>query len=236
MKKLFFTFFSLVALLGYSQNSLNDYQKALIPAKFSFQKEVNQYRINATIKAYLKQKGFEVYLDNEKYPEGFTDYNCNKIFVNAEEQNTLFSTRIKLEFKDCKGNVLFTSDLGESKEKDLPTAYNLATIQALKSFERTHYKFSGKSYDDDEVEEKLKEREIENVSVTQVNVEKNELYTKVVDKISHMELMLYKTSKPDLYLVDFDGIDGVVLSKSGTWFFESLQNGKVVSKKLDIKF
>lgn len=236
MKNLFFVFCGFLTLLGYSQNTLNDYQKVLIPAKFSFQKEANQYRINTTIKSYLKQKGFEVYLDNEDIPEGFIDYNCNKLFVNASEQNSLFVTRIKIEFKDCKGTILFATDIGESKEKDFATAYNLATIQALKSFEKAKYKFSGKSYDDDEVEEKLKEREVESVSVTQVNVEKNELFIKVVDKLSHSELILYKTSKAELYLTTFNGNQGVVFSKSGVWYVEYLQNGKVVSKKLEIKF
>ena len=42
-----------------------------------------------------------------------------KHFVNVLEENTMFSTKIKIEFKDCKQVVLFTTDLGESREKDV---------------------------------------------------------------------------------------------------------------------
>ncbi|MDI9309098.1 MAG: hypothetical protein QM535_02685 [Limnohabitans sp.] len=234
MKRVLILSFFFLSFIGLSQ-TINDYNKAIVPAKFAFQKEPNQYRVNLMVKTFLKQKGFEVYLDNEA-PEGFNDYNCNKIFVNAVTDNTVFSTRIKFEFKDCKNNVLFVTDFGESREKDLPTAYNAATLYALKSFDaKAFYKFSGKDYDDEEVEARLNANDKVDVAVKPTTVVKNESFIKVIDKVSGTELMLFKTSKSDLFLANYKGANGVVLSKNGVWFFEYVQGGKVESKKLDIK-
>ena len=245
---------TLISSLSFSQASLNDYEMALIPAKFEFQKSDNQYRINATIKAFLKQKGFEVYLSSDELPEGFIDYNCNKVNVNVIEENTMFSTKIKIEFKDCKNTVLFTTDLGESRAKDLPQAYNQALLLTLKSFDKAKYKFSGKTYYNEEAQEKLKSREVENVSteVTKVTksekgvsyekvekipkIETNETFVNVVNQANNEELVLYKTTRNAIYLCNQNAKSGIVFAKNDVWFFEYLDNGKLVSEKLDIKF
>ncbi|WP_174647562.1 hypothetical protein, partial [Flavobacterium covae] len=174
-KKLIMGLMSLFSLTSLGQ-SLNDYKIAFIPSKFSFQNEDNQYRINTTIKMYLRQKGIEAYVSNEKLPEDFLDYNCNKLFVNGVEENTIFSTKIKFEFKDCKGNILFTTDLGESREKDVAKGYNLATIDALNSFSKANYKFSGKDFDEEIIQSKLKEMNKEEITETKIVTVKTELF------------------------------------------------------------
>ncbi|EKT4498018.1 hypothetical protein SL053_000954 [Flavobacterium psychrophilum] len=255
MKKYFSTLvFALISSVTYSQSSLNDYEMAIIPSKFEFQKEDNQYRISSTIKAFLKQKGFEAYVSTDVLPEGFLDYNCNKIFVNVLEENTLFSTRIKIEFKNCKQLVLFTTDLGESREKELGKGYNQALLLALKSFDKARYKFSGKTYYDEEAQEKIKSRDVHSISsevtkitksekgVTYEKVTKqdalvtSEVFVKVVNQANQQELLLYKTSREGIYLCNQNGKNGVVFAKDEVWFFEYLENGKLISEKLDVNF
>ncbi|WP_300569392.1 hypothetical protein [Flavobacterium sp.] len=254
MKKIALFLFIVFSNLSFAQASLNDYEMALIPSKFDFQKEDNQFRINSTIKAFLKQKGFEVYLSNDVLPEGFTDYNCNKVFVNVVEENSMFLTKLKVEFKDCHNVVLFTTDVAESKIKELGQAYNQALLTTLKSFDKAKYKFSGKTYYDQEAQEKLKGREVENVSeeVTKViksekevkyeKVEKapkpenNQPFVKVINKITNEAMVLYKTTRSAIYLCDLNEKSGVVFAKNEVWFFEYLENDKLVSEKLDIKF
>ncbi|EMY3558844.1 hypothetical protein AAIP53_001421 [Flavobacterium psychrophilum] len=255
MKKYFSTLvFALISSVTYSQSSLNDYEMAIIPSKFEFQKEDNQYRISSTIKAFLKQKGFEAYVSTDVLPEGFLDYNCNKIFVNVLEENTLFSTRIKIEFKNCKQLVLFTTDLGESREKELGKGYNQALLLALKSFDKARYKFSGKTYYDEEAQEKIKSRDVHSISsevtkitksekgVTYEKVTKqdasvtSEVFVKVVNQANQQELLLYKTSREGIYLCNQNGKNGVVFAKDEVWFFEYLENEKLISEKLDVNF
>ncbi|EKT4549395.1 hypothetical protein JE952_001010 [Flavobacterium psychrophilum] len=255
MKKYFsILVFALISSVTYSQSSLNDYEMAIIPSKFEFQKEDNQYRISSTIKAFLKQKGFEAYVSTDVLPEGFLDYNCNKIFVNVLEENTLFSTRIKIEFKNCKQLVLFTTDLGESREKELGKGYNQALLLALKSFDKARYKFSGKTYYDEEAQEKIKSRDVHSISsevtkitksekgVTYEKVTKqdalvtSEVFVKVVNQANQQELLLYKTSREGIYLCNQNGKNGVVFAKDEVWFFEYLESGKLISEKLDVNF
>ncbi|RXR17842.1 hypothetical protein EQG63_10180 [Flavobacterium amnicola] len=236
MKKLLLISILFISVIGIAQPSLNDYNTAIIPAKFEFQKEDNQYRINSTIKAFLKQKGFEVYLSSDVLPEGFMDYNCNKVFVNAVEESTMFKTALKLEFKDCRNNVLFATDFGETREKEYGKAYNEVLLIALKSFDKAKYKYSGKTYFDEEAQEKLKSMDKVEVSMESVKTEKNEISVKVFNTATKEELVLYKTTRQDVFLCNRNGKNGVVLAKGGIWYFESIENEKVSSDKLDIKF
>ncbi len=236
MRKVLILSILFISALGMAQSSLNDYNMAIVPSKFSFQKEDNKYRINSTIKAFLKQKGFEAYVSNETLPEGFMDYNCNKIFVNVIEDSSMFKTAIKVEFKDCNDVVLFATDFGETREKDYAKAYNEALQLSLKSFEKAKYKYSGKTYFDEEAQEKLKGKDIVDVSVGTIKSEKNEVSIKVINSITQKELVLYKTSKPDVFLCNQNGKSGVVVYKGGSWYFESIENDKVTSQKVDIKF
>lgn len=236
-----------------AQSSLNDYNMAIIPARFDFQKEDNQHRINSTIKAFLQQKGFEAYLSSDNLPEGFMDYNCNKVFVDLKEQSNMFSTKLQVEFKDCKSNVLYVTDLGESRDKNIAKSYSEALLTTLKSFYKANYKYSGKTYFDEEADEKIKSRDVENVSeeVTKViksekevtyekvgkpaKQENNLPFVKVVNRTNQKELVLYKTSTPNVYLLNYNGRNGIVISKDNVWYFEYNDGDKTTSEKLDIK-
>ena len=236
MKNILLIFGFLFSITIFGQ-SLNDYNMAIVPSKFSFQKEDNQYRINATIKAFLKQKGFEAYLSNDSaMPEGFMDYNCNKIHINVVEESSMFKTALKIEFKDCNNKVLFVTDFGETREKEYARAYNEVLLLALKSFDKAKYKFSGKTYFDDEAQEKLKAMDKVEVSEVKIKTEKNETLIKVYNSLTQKELILFKTSKQDVFLMSNNGKSGLVLYKDGTWYFEYIENEKLVSEKLDLKF
>lgn len=253
MKKILLAIILFSSFIGMAQSSLNDYNMAIIPVRFDFQKQDNQHRINSTIKSFLQQKGFEVYLTSDDLPEGFMDYNCNKVFIGMKEQSNMFYTKLQVEFKDCKNNVLYVTDLGESREKNIAKSYNEALLATLKTFTRANYKYSGKTYFDEEADEKIKSRDVENVSqeVTKViksekevtyekvgkpvKQENNQSSIKVINKTNQKELVLYKTSNPNIYFANYNGINGIVMSKENVWFFEYTDGDKTISEKLDIK-
>jgi len=234
-KNLLLTFLFFTSFLGMAQLHINDYNMAIIPSKFEFQKEDNQHRINSTIKAFLQQKGFEAYLTSDKLPEGFMDYNCNKLFVNLKEKSNMFITELQVEFKDCRGKILYTTDVGKSNEKNIAKSYNEALLATLKTFDKAKYAYSGKTYFDEEAQEKIKNRDVENVSVEVVKKEINESYVRVLNKTNQKELLLYKTSNPNVFLSIYSGRNGIVVSKENNWFFEYIDGDKTASEKLDIK-
>ena len=122
----------LVSSLTFAQASLNDYQYAILPVKFKFQKEKNQYRINSTTKAFFEQKGLKVLYDDEVLSQDLANNNCNKVYINIDENNNMFTTKLIVSVKDCQNNALLTSTEGTSRSKEYALAYNEALQMALK--------------------------------------------------------------------------------------------------------
>ena len=122
----------LISSVSFAQD-LNQYKYVSVPAKFSFLKEKNQYNLNLLSKMYMQQFGFETYFDTDEVPKDFLENNCNKLYLDVLENNNMFSTKLTVVLKDCKGKVLFTSKEGENKEKDYKLSYNLALREALNS-------------------------------------------------------------------------------------------------------
>lgn len=242
MKKFFliivvFTF-SLAAL---AQN-LDQYKYALVPKKFSSLKDKNQYQLNTLAKLFMEKYGFETYIESESAPNEFLNIKCNKVFVDLEEDNTIFVTKIKVVLKDCYGNVLHTSKQGTSREKELRVAYNLALREAFSSLSSLNHKY---------VEKRVEEQPIEITQVKeviQVPVDENKsngitLYAQpikngfqLVNSQPKVIMMIYQTSVKNYFIANKDTLQGVLLAKDNEWFFEYYQNEKLISEKLDVKF
>ncbi len=58
----------------------------------------------------------------------------------------------------------------------------------------------------------------------------------LVDSTPKIQLKLYKSSVPNVYIAKGDRKDGVVYSKNEQWFFEYYENGELVTEGLKIKF
>ena len=56
--------FLFVSYSGYAQNTINNYKYVLVPEKFDFSREDNQYGLNTLAKSLLEEKGFSVYFDH----------------------------------------------------------------------------------------------------------------------------------------------------------------------------
>ena len=119
---------------GVFAQNINDYKYALVPAKFSFFKEDNMYNLNLLTKMYMQKYDFEAYYDNEKYPMDLANNNCSKIFIDVVDNSNMFTTKLKVVIKDCKNNILISSEEGASREKEYKVAYNEALRMAFDNF------------------------------------------------------------------------------------------------------
>ena len=135
----------LISSLTFAQPSLNDYEYAILPVKFKFQKEKNQYRINSTTKAFFEQKGLKVFYDDAVLSQDLANNNCNKVYISIEENNNMFTTKLTVSVKDCQNNALLTSNQGTSKIKEYASAYNEALQIALKSIQNFNYQYKAKT-------------------------------------------------------------------------------------------
>ncbi len=126
--------------LSYAQN-LNDYKYVIVPNKFEFLKEANQYRLNELSQFLFQKHGFTAIMDEEALPNDAINNGCLVLNADVLNDSGMFKTKLKVELKNCKGDVVYTSLEGTSREKKYSVAYNEALRAAFKSFEALNYKY-----------------------------------------------------------------------------------------------
>ncbi len=163
----------------YSQTNINNYKYVIVPKKFGFLKEENKYRLNELTQFLFNKHGFIALLEGESYPEDLLFNNCLALRSNVVKDAAVFSTKLKIELKNCNDKLIYTSRIGQSREKEYKKAYTLAVRDAFESFKALNYKYvpvkqskTVKSSDTTQEIKKLKEelnalkKEKQNVVVT----------------------------------------------------------------------
>ncbi|MBW1657626.1 hypothetical protein GSY47_19780 [Flavobacterium quisquiliarum] len=251
----------LCSVVGFAQSvSLNDYKAVIIPLKYDFMKTDNQYRLATLSKQNLNKAGFEAFYTNEQLPEGYTD-RCQVLYIDVVKDNAFLVTKLFVQFKDCYGQVVYTSEVGRSKEKEYELAYKESLENAFKSVYALHYKYSGntvvvsRTNTQAQVPTKVTAETLAAaapVAATQVVAvapspdlkDPNLLYAQptesgyqLIDKTPKVVMKLLKTSQPNVFMAIKDNVQGsLILKNDGQWYFESYQNDKLVSEKITVKF
>jgi hypothetical protein len=238
----------LVSFVGFSQN-INDYKAVIVPLKYDFMKTDNQYRLATMTKSNLIKAGFQAFYVNEEIPGDYAD-RCQLLYIDVKRDNGFLVTKLYVEFKDCYGKVVYTSEVGKSKEKDYELAYKESLDLAFLSINKLHYKYSGNAV------ASTSTKAASSVSTTTVVAtnsvaatpiadvsDPNLLYAQptengfqLIDKTPKVVMKLLKTSRPDSFIAIKDGIQGSLNAKDNQWFFEYYQNDKLVSEKVSVKF
>jgi hypothetical protein len=241
MKKVLFLILFLTTSLGFSQ-SLNDYKYAIVPSKFEFLKEKDQFRLNTLTKLLMEKYGFITYYDSDVLPNEVVESNCNKVYVDVKSNGNLFVTKLTVVLKDCKNAVVYTSIEGRSREKELQVAYNQALREAFSSFDKLEYKYSGNSNVNSNVNSKSNVNENSNSKSPLLNqmlfakpLGPNliQLLTNDTD-IPNLVLTISKTNNPSIFIVEEAMRQGVVYKNNNEWIFDYYENEKLISEKLNI--
>jgi hypothetical protein len=230
MKKHIILLLVLFSSLGFSQ-TINDYKYAIVPSKFSFLKEKNQYRLNLLTKLLMEKYGFVTFFDTDILPSEVAENNCNKVFVDVLSNGNMFVTKLSVVLKDCKNTVLFTSLEGKSQEKDYLISYNQALREAFNSFDALHYK-----YNDSDVSKISNTINDGNLSQIALFAQPIVNGFQLIDSTPKVIMKIYKTSSPICFIANKNNIQGVLISKDNQWFFEYLYNSNLVSEKVEVKF
>lgn len=240
--------FLLFALTGYAQSTINNYKYVLVPERFEFSKEDNQYELNTITKLLLQDKGFTAFLGDKELPPAIVANKCNALTAEVKEKKGLFVTNLTLLLKDCQGNIIFKSKEGKSREKDFQAAYNLALRDAFSSLKDVPYKYDSTTFAPSQpaataaapsaapVSEAAPRSstaaEIAGVLYAQATPNGYQL----IDTTPRKALTLLKTSIEDHFIAEDGASNGIVFKKNGEWFFEYYKDNKLVSKQLHIKF
>ncbi|WP_291150389.1 hypothetical protein [Flavobacterium sp. UBA7680] len=234
--------------IGFSQ-SVNDYKAVIIPLKYDFIKTDNQYRLATLTKSNLLKAGFEAYYTNEQIPAGID--RCELLYIDVKRDNAFLVTKLFIQFKDCYGKVIYTSETGKSREKDYEVAYKESLEGAFVSVIALHYKYNGKTVSSTSpavvaqavtpvaavASTHVEEKPVVNLS------DPNLLYAQptengfqLIDKTPKVVMKLLKTSRADSFIAIKDGIQGSLNAKDNQWYFEYYQNDKLISEKVSVKF
>jgi hypothetical protein len=264
MKKLFLLLFALVPFFAFSQ-SLNDYKYALIPAKFDFTAEPNEFNMITYTKMYLVKYGFEVFSEADTYSADFASSRCNKIYVDVVKKKNLFTTIFVIEVRDCQNTILFTSAEGRSKEKEYSRGYPQALRGAFDSFESLNHKYNGTFHSDansnlaenqskdlvtsksivskvEYIEDKLPvEQSSEVLMPNDKNIpillaKKTENGFLLLDENKRLEFELLKTSQESIFITSYNKSNGIFILKGNQSRFEYYVNDTLTVKEYNVKF
>ncbi|MEJ6792916.1 MAG: hypothetical protein QNK89_09375 [Lacinutrix sp.] len=167
-KTLFILLAFFVILSSYAQLSLNDYKYIIVPEKFEFLKTADEYRLNSLTKFLFEKYNFEPIMENEIVPSDYAKNNCLALKADVLKDSNLFKTKLTVQLKNCKNEVIFTSSQGESRDKSYKVAYNEALRLAFKSFEEENYSYNSKN----EITLEKEEEVLEIVEEKQVEIDK----------------------------------------------------------------
>ena len=125
----------------FSQANLNNYKYVIIPNKYDFLKEADQYQLNSLTEFLFNKYGFQALMEGSNYPEDVIRNRCLALKSNLIKDSGMFKTKLMVELKNCNDQVVYTSEMGESREKEYQKAYNEALRDAFKSIEALNYKY-----------------------------------------------------------------------------------------------
>jgi len=126
----------------FSQPNLNDYKYIIVPNSFDFLKSKDQYQLNSLTKFLFNKYGFTAIMEDEVFLQDLVDNGCLALRSDVEKLNGLFKTKLVVVLRNCKNEIVFTSEVGASREKDFKRAYNLSLRNAFKSFKKVNYSYS----------------------------------------------------------------------------------------------
>lgn len=245
MKKILLILVVLVGVSTFAQQSINDYKYVVLPKKFDFQNSADQYKLNSLSKQYLEQIGFTVYYTDE-IPRELANQNCNKLYYNLTDNNSMFWTRLSLALKDCAGEVIYKSAEGESRDKDSKIAYTQAIRQVFGFLNAVNYSYSGKELKNVIVQNPMpiKPKAAQEISTKpSQTIVLNSLFAQpiangyqLIDTTPKVIFKLQSTSNPDVFIAQRDSLVGVLLKINDMWFFEAYENGKAIRETVSVKF
>ena len=129
--------------VSFSQNELAAYKYIIVPKKYDILKGVeDKYKLNSLTEFLFNKYGFNALFQDEVFPQDLLLNPCLGVVVGLVDDSKLFSTKLKIELRDCYNKVVYTSIEGVSREKEYVRAYQEALRGAFVSFKAMDYEFN----------------------------------------------------------------------------------------------
>ncbi len=251
MKNFLLLFVSVFFTLNvFSQGvDFSGYKYIVVSSKFEFVKERDGYQTSSLTKFLLQKKGFTVLLDNEEFPQDLSDDRCLALYASVLDNSNMFTSRNKIQLRDCRNNEVYTSAEGKSKDKDYKRSYHEAIRRAYNSMDALVYSYNPSL--------KTKPTEKKLIKVEKpIKIEKTKVEPKVakVSKVKKPQVSVLKFQKNGLMINDAKrnetftmlpsqksdnyiliSHNGLMYKSDGKWIVEFYKEGKLMSLTYDLK-
>jgi hypothetical protein len=221
------------------QQTLNDFQTVILPLRFDFQSEDNQYRLNSSLKFEIEKLGFKV-LTSKSYNEiNFSD-RCQYLYVDVKDLSSMLNIKIQLSFNDCHGDIVYQSIEAKTKEKNKEKAYKEVSKQILESIKSIDYRYNEKSNQvSSETIVQTPQKPTSTFDWAQtLYAQKTENGFQLVDTTPKVILKMTQTSRPDTFMAEdkVNQTTGIVFKQGDHWIYELSIDSKTKAYQLNIKF
>ncbi|WP_179022367.1 hypothetical protein [Winogradskyella forsetii] len=259
--------FIIMSLCGMAQKDINNFKYVLVPKTFEISNSEDQYQLNSLLKFLFNKYGYEAYFTSDDLPEDLKTSRC--LALNSEvakAKGGLFKTKLEITLKDCFGNTVITSQIGESREKDYQKAYTEAIREAFETFQNLDYSYVASQDEGTNVQssvEKVHEEKKADVVIAQRKADKiideakdiDDETIAVLSKPDTSELYYAQPIKNGFQLVNSEprivmillntaaknvfivkGKSAIVFKEDGFWYY-SENNGELEEQQsMNVKF
>lgn len=268
MKKIYLgILFCLMFVFAFAQKkSVNHYKYIIVPIQFDFLKGKDTYRINTLTKYLFKEEGFDVYFDEQELPKDLFQNRCLALYANVEDiKGGFLTTRVQISLKDCYGEIVMLSKIGDSKKKKRKDAYSEGIREAFESIKDLNYSYSPQPKEELKTEEVVaistiaavetetvkasnpkKKAEIRVEEATKVVESSNEkspflklkpitLGYEVINDKGEVTMVLLATSSRDIFIVK-DKSAIIYKNTDGNFMYSENDGTSIVQKPISIRF
>ena len=113
------------------QERLSAFSYVVVPERFDFQYETDQYQLNSLLKFLFDKYGFHAFFPSE-LPEVSR---CDGLYAEIEQLNGFVWTELSVRLVDCDGVLFYQTKTGRSKLKNYAKAYVEALRMAFESIQ-----------------------------------------------------------------------------------------------------
>lgn len=231
-------FMSCLSIFG--QHKINNYKYVVVDNKFDFLKKADQYQTSSLTKFLFKKIGFISFLNTEQLPTDITTDRCSSLFASVKNVSSMLTTKVNLILRDCNNNVVFTSVIGKSKEKEYKKSYHEAIRNAFKDPIIKNYSFTGINMNNVKVDKTPKALS-KTTNSNKAFVAKNVLYAQatangyqLVDTTPKVVFSILKTAQNTVFIIK--GKNGTFYKKDANWIAEYYENNMLIKKVYQVKF
>ena len=221
----------------YGQHKINSYKYVVVDSRFDFLKSADQYQTSSLTKFLFNKFGFKAFLKPVNFPEDLKKERCLALYASVKNVSSMFTTKVNVELKDCNNQIVYTSIIGKSKEKEYKKTYQEAIRNAFKDPIVRNYSYIEKTINPATTPKVITKK----VAAKKVSIAQNVLYAQatsngfqLVDTTPRVVFSIMKTQQNTVFIIKDK--NGILYQKNSNWIAEYYENNILIKKIYQVKF